>query len=594
MKTIKQLMIRIYNNLNISAKMSALYMAFLTLSLIIATIIHYQVNYNFTIKKQKTLSMQTLYSLKSNIYNMMDNVSFNSRIIMANIDVQDILTDGNHGNSLEYQRKIYNYLSTLIDSMQYIQSVYVFDNYNNYYGVDKNYLKRLKLKRLNQADWYSSVIKLDGYYILKLNGIKIFKLKNAGKNTISLIRVVNSTTSERKIGVIMVNISEEAFENCYKEITNRYKTSIAILNENNELVSSNNQFNKEEMKQILNISKAKGNSLALNQSGQSYIYSSMKLKRYGWKIVIGIPMSELKKEFSIYGLISLITIILNSILLLIGTIFISKLISNPIHRLLQAMKNIENGKFTIMAMKTGNDEIGQLKNGYNIMIKEIQNLIEKTVWEQKTIRKAELNVLQAQIKPHFLYNTLNAMEYLALAGKNKELYDALEAMGSYYKKSLSKGKEIISLEEEVEIVKDYVFLQQLRYGNILTVHYDLNPETLKYNILKLILQPLVENSIYHGIMPKGEHGDIYISSKLRDNKILIMVEDNGIGMTEEELNLMKSQKINDNLDSFGFRGTVERLKIYYDCSDVYTIESSKGTGTKITLIIPKKRGEQNE
>lgn len=588
MKTIKRIWQGIYSNLNISAKMSALYLAFLIISLAITTTVYYHVNYSFTIQKDKVLSMQTLYSLKSNVYNMMDNLSFNSSVIMPNIDIQSILSTADSVNNVDSQRKISNYLGTLMDSMPYIESVYIFDNYNNCYGVDKKYLKSLKINNLRQASWYDDVLKQDGYYILRLNSMQIFNLKKDEENTMSLIRVINSITNQQKLGILMVNISKDSFESCYKEMVSRYKTSIAILDGNDQFISNNDSVTKEEIQKITKSNGKSDTSLVLKHHDQSYIYSSMVLDRYGWKIILGIPMAELKKEASIYGVISLITLLFNGLLLLIGTIFISKLISNPIHKLLQSMKNIQNGKFTMMEMKTGNDEIGQLKDGYNIMVQEIENLIQKIVREQKTIRKAELNVLQEQIKPHFLYNTLNAMGYLALAGKNDELYDALEALGNYYKKCLSKGSEIITIEDEIEIVKDYLHLQQLRYGNILTVHFDVDPDTLKYTILKLIIQPLVENAIYHGIKPKEGHGHIYISSKVNENDILLTVSDNGIGIEEDKLELLKAQVIDNNINSFGLRGTIERLKIYYDRSQVYNIESIKGIGTKITLIIPKK------
>jgi two-component system sensor histidine kinase YesM len=507
---------------------------------------------------------------------------------MPNIDIQSILSTADSVNNVDSQRKISNYLGTLMDSMPYIESVYIFDNYNNCYGVDKKYLKSLKINNLQQASWYDDVLKQDGYYILRLNSMQIFNLKKDEENTMSLIRVINSITNQQKLGILMVNISKDSFESCYKEMVSRYKTSIAILDGNDQFISNNDSVTKEEIQKITKSNGKSDTSLVLKHHDQSYIYSSMVLDRYGWKIILGIPMAELKKEASIYGVISLITLLFNGLLLLIGTIFISKLISNPIHKLLQSMKNIQNGKFTMMEMKTGNDEIGQLKDGYNIMVQEIENLIQKIVREQKTIRKAELNVLQEQIKPHFLYNTLNAMGYLALAGKNDELYDALEALGNYYKKCLSKGSEIITIEDEIEIVKDYLHLQQLRYGNILTVHFDVDPDTLKYTILKLIIQPLVENAIYHGIKPKEGHGHIYISSKANENDILLTVSDNGIGIDEDKLELLKAQVIDNNINSFGLRGTIERLKIYYDRSQVYNIESTKGIGTKITLMIPKK------
>ena len=228
------------------------------------------------------------------------------------------------------------------------------------------------------------------------------------------------------------------------------------------------------------------------------------------------------------------------------------------------------------------------------MVSEIQNLLHQTVEEQKIKRKAELNVLQAQIKPHFLYNTIDALGYLALAGRNEELYEALEALGSYYRTSLSKGKDIISIKKEVDIVKSYLTLQKLRYGDVFDVIYDVDEAAYEFETLKLILQPLVENAIYHGIKPKGEKGIIRISIKLEDTNIIMSVEDDGVGMSEEELLNVTRDKIDSNSTSFGLKGTIMRLQFFYGINDLYMIESKKRYGTRVTITIPKERGADND
>lgn len=586
MKKIKSLCKLIYSKLNISAKMTILYLAFLILSVILTSVVYYNLNYHLALQKNRDLSMQTLYSLKSNIYSMLDNVSFNSRTIMGNLDIQDLLTDPNMANTLVAQRKITSYLVTLMDSTPHIKSVYIFDNYDNKYGSDKNYLKSLKIKNIRDAKWYPDVVRQQGYYIVRLNADRIFYI-NSNEKTMSLMRIINNTMTQKPIGLLMVNISEDGFQNCYSEIVQKYGTRIIILDENNKIISTNDDLGQEEYQKLLAQQANKAyKSSVLDHNNKPYLYSTMFLDKYGWKMIIGIPLEQLEAEGSLYKMVSLLIIILNGILLCIGIVFVSRMITSPIHKLLNSMKAVEGGQFNAVEMETGNDEIGQLKSGYNLMVVEIQNLIQKIVNEQRTKRKAELNILQEQIKPHFLYNTLDAMGYLALAGKNEELYEAIEAMGGYYRKSLSKGSEIISIADEIEIVKDYIHLQLLRYGHIFTVHYDIDKETLKYTTVKLILQPLVENSIYHGIKPKGEHGDIHISAKLTGEFVIFTVEDNGLGMNEEALILLGDQRLTSNINSFGLRGTIQRIKIYYEREDLYGIESSYRKGTKVTLRIP--------
>lgn len=593
MKKIKGLCKLIYTNLSISAKMTIVYLAILIFSLIVSSVVYYKVNYDLTLQKNRDLSMQTLYSLKSNIYNMLDNVSFNSRIIMANLNIQDILTNKDMVNTPEAQRKISRSLVTLMDSAQHIDSVYIFDNFNTRYGSAKESLKSLKIKNIKSAQWYDDVSKRGGYYIVRLNADNIFN-NNSNKKTMSLLRIINNTITMEPIGLLMVNISEDGFKNCYREIAQKYGTHIIILDESNQIISTNNDMEEQEFQKLLDNQVGKvSNSSILDHNDKPFLYSTMNLDKYGWKMIIGIPLEQLESEVSIYKMVSILIILLNGLLLCIGIIFVSRLITSPIHKLIKSMKDIENGQFTLVEMETNNDEIGKLKNGYNLMVIEIQNLINRIVREQKTKRKAELNVLQEQIKPHFLYNTIDAMEYLALSGKNDVLYEALEAMGSYYRKSLSKGSEIISIEDEIGIIKDYLHLQLLRYGDVFTVHYDIDKDTLKHKTIKLILQPIVENSIYHGIKPKGEQGDIFVASKIDGDFVVLTVKDNGLGMTEGQLVNLREQNLDNNSNSFGLRGTIQRIKIYYDRDDLYTIESVYKKGTVITIKIPINQEERD-
>jgi two-component system sensor histidine kinase YesM len=373
------------------------------------------------------------------------------------------------------------------------------------------------------------------------------------------------------------------------------------MDENNDFivnpkdVSDFNQISELIRKELVKSDvEEEKNSIIEKIKGEEYIFSSLKIEEYNWTIVSKIPFKELSKESSTVYLMAFVFTIINGILLFIGAISISRLITKPIKKLLKSMKGIENGEFKKVNIEVGNDEIGKLRDGYNIMVYEIEKLINRIIEEQKVKRKAELSVLQAQVKPHFLYNTLDAMGYLALSGKCDEVYDALEALGEYYRTSLSKGREVITVGEEIEIVKNYFLLQKLRYGDIFADTYEIDERVLNFKILKLVLQPIAENALYHGIKPKGEHGIIKLTVELIDNLINISIEDDGVGMTEEELDKVVSDKIDNNNLSFGLRGTIERLRIFYGTSDVYEIKSRKRYGTKVNITIPIEEGWENE
>lgn len=216
------------------------------------------------------------------------------------------------------------------------------------------------------------------------------------------------------------------------------------------------------------------------------------------------------------------------------------------------------------------------------MLVEINRLIEELVEKEKAYQKAEMNALQEQIKPHFLYNTLETIALLALENPRDEVYDAIETLGKFYRKFLSKGQEEITLSDEVEIVKNYLKLQELRYGDIFHDIYDIDEKVKNVRIPRLILQPIVENALYHGIIPKGEEGDIYIKAKQKEDKLVITVKDTGIGASEERISEVLSKKS----QSFGLKSTLDRISKYYSNKVSYKISSEVGYYFEVEIYIP--------
>jgi two-component system sensor histidine kinase YesM len=323
--------------------------------------------------------------------------------------------------------------------------------------------------------------------------------------------------------------------------------------------------------------------------GKDYITSYLR-NSLNWTIVSIVPYEELSKQSNIYMVVLLAMLLLNGILSFSGLIFTSSGITRPIHKLIKSMKGVENGVFKKVNIDTGNDEIGQLKNVYNTMIEKIENLIEEIVKEQKIKRKAELDVLQSQIKPHFLYNSFDAISSLALDNRSEDVYQIIKALGTFYRTSLSNGKEVISIGEEIQTVRSYLTIMQIRYENLFTVDMEIDERANKYKILKSVLQPLVENSIYHGIKPARRKGSIFISTSLKENFVELLAADDGAGMSEEKLSLLTEGRT----PGIGLRGTIERLNIFYNGKCKYKVESKLDKGTKVTIYIPIEVEENHE
>ena len=233
------------------------------------------------------------------------------------------------------------------------------------------------------------------------------------------------------------------------------------------------------------------------------------------------------------------------------------------------------------------------------MIDHVNELIDKLMEKEKTLQRAEMRVLQEQIKPHFLYNSIETIGFLALDAGADKVHDALETLGRFYRNFLSKGGKDISLSREIKIVQDYLALQKLRYGDIIDDVYEIDEDTKKFIVPKLMLQPLVENSIYHGIRLKGEPGVISIRAYIEEHsegddefrELHVIVTDTGVGMDQEIIEKILSVDSKDRPaeadESFGLWGTIQRIRMYTGKRDCVKIASEEGEFTRIEIIIPE-------
>ena len=572
----------------ISTKISLYYFLLLVLSTTISSLLYQKIYSDIIYNKVSSVSIQTLDTITSNIDSLVDTVNTYSKIILFDWDVQELLANATENYSYDMQRKIYEKVMGIVNYTPLISSIYIYDNAGNMYFTQKSADSALMLSNITEASWYKEAVNNKGEYILRLNAGIENKPSKKG-DYVSFIRIINDISTQKSIGTLIINIPVESIVKSYRQIVTKYGTYILLKDEKNYDITKYENLKNFNIDKLIENSVIKRNESTFQKVyGTDYIMSYLVMPKYNWKIISIMPFNALSRESAIFSFITFIVVLLNGLLLFFGVLFISRLITTPVNKLLKSMKGVEKGLFKKVDINIGNDEIGKLKDGYNMMICEIEKLINRIVEEQKIKRKAELDILQAQIKPHFLYNTFDAISSLALSGRNEEVYKVIKALGNYYRTSLSKGNEVITIIEEIETVRSYLSIQKIRYGDIFAVKWDIDERANKYKILKLILQPLVENALYHGIKPKGESGIISITTKYMDERLELMVEDDGVGISEETIQrIMRGEKY-EVKSGFGLRGTIERLRIFYGIDDVIKIENESGSGTRVTITIPLK------
>jgi two-component system sensor histidine kinase YesM len=276
---------------------------------------------------------------------------------------------------------------------------------------------------------------------------------------------------------------------------------------------------------------------------------------------------------------------------------ISRSIYLPIQRLHDVTTTITKNDLQALVTRDNIDEITELGMSFNIMIGKIRDLLDAKVKEQEELKKAELRALQAQINPHFLYNTLDTIIWMAEAQQTDQVVELVTALSSFFRISLSKGRDWITIGEELERTQSYLTIQRMRYRDIMDFRIEADDCVLNYTILKLILQPLVENALYHGIKNKRAGGTIVVRAKPSTNgEVRLEVEDDGIGFTPDKLAQLQAE-LNDDygeirLDSgFGIGNVNKRIRLYYGRQYGLSLRSEYNTVTCATLVIPARTSD---
>lgn len=314
------------------------------------------------------------------------------------------------------------------------------------------------------------------------------------------------------------------------------------------------------------------------------------LKNTRWRIATFINIELIEKTSKSNILFSGAIFMATLLITVIASTLISRRISSPINKLKNHMQEIQTGNFYHRIEIEGQKEIIVLANSFNVMIEEIRGLMDTVLKEQKEKRKTEFIALQTQINPHFLYNTLDSIVYLSENHMNDEVVEMVVALSKFFRISISRGKNIILLSEELEHARNYLLIQQIRYNKKFTFEFDVAKNVENCKVVKLILQPIIENAIYHGINTEYNEGVIKIRAFEKNKKLYLEVEDDGYGITPEKIaELQAGFKDQKDAKSVGVINVYQRLQLYYGPEAEFIIDSELDVKTVIRLIIPIER-----
>ncbi|WP_242982207.1 sensor histidine kinase [Clostridium sp. LS] len=394
-------------------------------------------------------------------------------------------------------------------------------------------------------------------------------------------------------GVLVIGIGEKSIKEFYSNLDKGLEVQTYLTDKDGVIISN-------EDKSLIG-TKSFYKDILQGKSGQQKVGDKMviyeKLDNWDWYMVGEIPTESLLKDTNAVIFLIIMLVLGAGILISIAFYKLSNNLYKPMDALVKKMREVSMGNLEVrMERNYKGKDFKQLASGFNIMIEEINILMYRIKREQSEIKQIELNKLQSQIKPHFLYNTLECIHWQALSDGNKDVSRMVKALANYYRLCLSKGKDIVPLSQELANIENYLIIQNMRYSGIAQCEININDNLKNVLIPKLTLQPLIENSIYHGIRVKdGYKGKIFVNAKEIDNKIVISVADNGVGMNQEQIDeINNSISVFDEKTGYGLRNVHKRIEILFGSGYGLYYRKNQYGGTTVDIILPKgENGENN-
>ena len=472
----------------------------------------------------------------------------------------------------------------IINAYPEIVGIAVADEDDRFLGTG---MKRISKDYLGNEEWFLKAPKRgEGIAVLNSSEGKIV-ITNEAYSADQIFSVMGAGEIGGKKTVILMDIKKDVLKNLIESVSVSSNSFVFIEDESGGIVYTPvNPIVYRIDDEGLAISDGEQKSITIQ--GNEYLLSASLEHESGWKFISVTSLIEQQHKVTRLYLVFLFS----AILLLMVVIWISNRLAEsfnrPIQKLTEKMQLVEQGDLSVRANLKYHDEIGTLGDNFDHMLDKMNTLVEDIQTEKQRTLAARLKSLQEQIKPHFLYNTLDTINWMAREHGADDVVKMVEALTNMFRLGLSQGKDYITVREELEHVKNYLYIQSVRYEDKLTYEIDADENCMEIVIPKLILQPLVENSIYHGIKLKKMGGSIKVSAKRNESMLYLTVYDTGLGMSEEELKNLKDtiEKIKQGEQrSFGMTYVIERLKLYANDGFDIDVDSAQGKYTRVSISL---------
>jgi two-component system, sensor histidine kinase YesM len=494
----------------------------------------------------------------------------------------------NQNKKFEYSKKIDSTLNFIFNYSNKIDSLIFFYKDKGYYDY-KNYPVINEINIRNEK-WYKESIENNG----KTKVLSFIKNFTFNPNKIYLVSVVigiPKTNYENNIDLVYMSFRLNYFDNLNYGKNIIDNEDIFILDENYKILLCTNK--KDINKNITDLGFSneyfeKENSYnIIKKNNNKFLLTSYSISKTNWKIVSIIDYKKITKEIDEYYNIEKIIFISIMILFFIFSIIFFINIINPIKKLTKKMKQVEKGNFDLEYETAGFDEVYNLNEAFNKMVKEIDNLTTAIKLKEKERLDAEIESLQYQINPHFMSNTLNSIRLMAMMAKTENIQNMTESLMKFMIEIFRNKGKLITIDNELNNLENYIYIMKIRFGDKFSIIYDIDKKIRDFYILKIIFQPIIENAIIHGISENNDKGIIKIKGFIETNNLIFEIIDNGRGIEIEKIKqIFTNNDKNINDGNIGIKNVDKRIKLYHGSDYGIFIESQLSKYTKVKFVLP--------
>jgi len=533
---------------------------------------------------------QLINMVNENIDSYIENMENISQIVTKNSDVREFLMENTP--DFVYLDKVEEQFITLKETRKDIYNIGILGHKGNAL-INTRDTQINPYVHWNQLDWYRK--SAYGAEVTTSSHVQNL-VYDEYPWVVTMSKAITNPETKEIIGVFFVDLNYRSINDLAENLDLGQKSYVYIVDDLGNIVYHPKQqllysgLWEEDIDRVLNASSEEDNWEADNK-----LYSVTKSESTGWSVVGVTDLEEMllgtRELVSLYYFIAICLIVLATWL----AIVLTNKITSPLRNLQHSMRAAQNGQFEVEIIEDGSqNEIGDLIYSFQLMLREIEQLIERNTKEQEEKRLYELNALQAQISPHFLYNTLDSIIWMAEGRNTKDVILMTSALAKLLRKSISNDKELVTVAEEIEYTRSYLIIQKMRYRDKLKYLIDMDTVIVDVEIIKLIIQPLVENAIYHGIKCKSGIGTIKITAEYKHKGIMIEIVDDGAGMTKEQLEHIFDERAEDRArKSVGVLNVHKRIQLSYGTEYGLSFQSELGRGTSVSIYLPDRTGRSD-